>query len=90
MLARDRAPRPFYSRTTKLVKCLEGAAVLPTDRGPVRALPPESSAGWLKFRQAGGGIAAPRKTAPGRPGRVPRISREGSRAALAMAAARAT
>ena len=33
---------------------------------------------------------APRKTAPGRPGRVPRNPREGSRAALATAAARAT
>ena len=42
VLARDRAPRPFYSRTTKLVKCLEGAAVLPTDRDRARARLSES------------------------------------------------
>ena len=87
MLARDRAPRPFYSRTTKLVKCLGGAAVL-----PLTALPPELQAlaqipaggdAW----QAAADLAAPRKTAPGRPGRVPRIPREGFRAALATAAA---
>ena len=52
MLARGRAPRPFYSRTTKLVKCLEGAAVLPTDRDPVRGCLPRAAQALLKFWQA--------------------------------------
>ena len=88
MLARDRAPRPFYSRTTKLVNAWK---VLPC----CRQTAPGARAASREQRRlaqipAGGGIAAPRKTAPGRPGRVPRIPREGSRAALATAAARAT
>ena len=90
VLARDRAPRPFYSRTTKRVNAWK---VLPCCRQTAARCAAASrprAAQALAQIPAGGGIAAPRKTAPGRPGRVPRIPREGSRAALATAAARAT
>ena len=68
-------------------QCLEGAAVLPTDRGPVRArCPREQRRRWLKFgrrrdRRAAQDRSGKARTSPTHPsGGISRGARDGRRA----------